>query len=238
MQKAMSYGNHCGKTINFWRAFIRQCSTAQLITLELRSIIKSNGHYSVNAMYFPSEKGREVICNKEKVMLPNLQVSSGSNVVPRGNTTSACVVMISEKQPAKWKRNGKGSHLLPVIRKCFLEPENWKNIESKQDYQYLGMFAHECEQNLYFIPDITQLDQCSSDNPHFLWNDLQLSKGQMNKDRLIEVEMSGKKESVYYRCAPCLGVKICPVNGCIHVVPIHEKRPCPYHKNKLVKTEG
>ena len=235
-KKAMSYGNHCGKSIDFWRGFIRQCSTAQLISLELRSIIKSNGHYSVHAMYFPSEKGSDAICNEEQVTLPCIHGSSSLTVVPRNGMTSASVA--SEKQPAKWKRIGKGSHLLPVIRKCFLEPENWKNINSKQDYQYLGLYTHPCEQNLYFIPDITQLDQCSSDNLHFLWNDLQFSKGQLNKDRLIEVDIGGKKEGVYYRSAPCLGVKICLVNGCIHVSPIREKRPCPHHKNKLVKTEG
>ena len=121
-KKAMSYSNHCGKSIDFWRGFIRQCSTAQLISLEFRSIIKSNGHYSVHAMYFPSEKGSDAICNEEQVMLPCIHGSSSLTVVPRNGMTSASVA--SDKQPAKRKIIGKGSHLLPVIRKCFLEPEN------------------------------------------------------------------------------------------------------------------
>ena len=55
-------------------------------------------------------------------MLPCIHGSSSLTVVPRNGMTSASVA--SDKQPVKWKRIGKGSHLLPVIRKCFLEPEN------------------------------------------------------------------------------------------------------------------
>ena len=90
---------------------------------------------------------------------------------------------------------------------------------------------------MYFIPDLTELEQ-SSDNSHYLWNDIQFSKGQLNKDRKIEVEIGGKKENVYYRTAPCIGVKTCTVSGCTYIAPIREKHPCPHHKNKLVKSEG
>jgi len=53
------------------------------------------------------------------------------------------------------------------------------------------------------------LQQASSSNHHYMWNDIQLSQGQMKKDRLIE-EIGNNKENVYYRSASCLGVKICP----------------------------
>ena len=65
---------------------------------------------------------------------------------------------------------------------------------------------------------------------------MQLSKGQLNWDRLITVEIGNKKEEVFYRSAPCLGVKYCPEKECNHVVPIREKRVCPKHSSVLQKT--
>ncbi len=37
----MSYGNHMGKDIQFWRTFMRQCHVSGLIKLELHSLIKA-----------------------------------------------------------------------------------------------------------------------------------------------------------------------------------------------------
>ena len=61
----------------------------------------------------------------------------------------------------------------------------------------------------------------------------------MNKDRLIEVEIGDKKESVFYRSASCLGVKMCPEAGYNYLAPIREKRNCKTHtEQKLVRSEG
>ena len=61
----------------------------------------------------------------------------------------------------------------------------------------------------------------------------------MNKDRLIEVEIGESKEHVFYRSAPCQGVKMCPENGCSYVAPIREKRGCKTHtQQKLIRSEG
>ena len=43
-----------------------------------------------------------------------------------------------------------------------------------------------------------------------MWNNIQLSKGQMKKDRLIEVEIGNNRKNAYYRSASCLEVKMCP----------------------------
>ena len=51
---------------------------------------------------------------------------------------------------------------------------------------------------------------------------MQLSKGQINRDRFITVEIGNKKE-VFYRSAPCLGVKYCPEKECNHVVPSYRR---------------
>ena len=61
----------------------------------------------------------------------------------------------------------------------------------------------------------------------------------MNKDRLIEAEIGDNKERVYYRCAPCQGVKMCPEKGCNYIAPIREKRGCKNHtQQKLIRSEG
>ena len=235
-KKARSYNNHCGKDINFWRSFMRQCSVNKLVDMELRSMIKSNGHYSVYGVFLPTDKGREAVTNSEPVLLPHFE-RCNQLTVSRADASGCSATSEGGNQQAKGKRIGKESHILPVIRKCLKDSENWKQIESKQDYQFLGTYAHPSNQNLYFIPDLTELEQ-RSDNPHYLWNDIQFSKGQLNKDRKIEAEIGGKKENVYYRTAPCIGVKTCTVSGCTYIAPIHEKHPCPHHKNKLVKSEG
>ncbi len=234
---AMSYGNHCGKSIDFWRLFMKQCSVNNLVRMELRLLIKCNGHYSVYGVYSPTEHGRNSAEESQPVILPQLGQPAHTTTAMKSGPSRRCNSTSDQPPIAKRMRTGKGCHILPVIRSCLKEPENWGHIDSKQDYQFLGVYPHPCRQNIYFIPDVTALKQ-SSDSLHFLWNDIRFSKGQLNKDRRIEVEVGNKKESVYYRTAPCIVVKHCSVSGCGYVAPVREKRPCPHHTNKLVKTEG
>lgn len=90
-------------------------------------------------------------------------------------------------------------------------------------------------QQLYYVSDISVLKQ-SCDDPHFIWKDIQLLKGQLNKDRLIKVDINDKSEEVYFRSAPCIGVKYCNSDDCSHVVPIRDKRHCPKHNTPLQRT--
>ncbi len=176
-KNAMSYGKHCGRDMDFWRSFIRQCSVCKLVSMELRSMIKSNGHSSVYGVFLPTDSGQEAVMKDESVMLPKLGESNLPPTVTGASGSNAMCERVN--QLAKRKRNGKGSHILPVVRKCLKESENWKHIESKQDYQFLGVYAHPCHQSLYYIPDVTALEQCS-ESPNFLWSDIQFSKGQLN----------------------------------------------------------
>ena len=76
------------------------------------------------------------------------------------------------------------------------------------------------------------------DDVHFMWKDIQLSKGQLNKKRLISADVAGKKEEIYYSSAPCLGVKVCPHKEYDYVVSIHDKQCCPKHNLPLERTSG
>ena len=233
-KKAFSYGNHRGYDLVQWRRFIRQCHVLGLIKYELKSMIKGNGHYSVMGVFYPLEKARCYIAENHPLLLPSVKstVQESTSHRPHHSLDSAG----SDSQ--KRKREGKGSNILPVARKLLQDQENWKQVSSKQDYHFLGSFSKLTEQQLYYIPDCNQLQQSSTSNPHFLWSDMQLSKGKLNKDRLIEVEIGNKKEKVFYHSAPCLGVKVCSEPGCSHVAPIRERRACVKHPNqKMVRTD-
>ena len=76
------------------------------------------------------------------------------------------------------------------------------------------------------------MHQSSETDTNFLWmNSIQLSKGQLNKERSITVKICGKNEDVFYRSAPCL--KYCPQKDCQYTVPIRDKRICPEHNKPL-----
>ena len=145
------------------------------------------------------------------------------------------VSISGRSQEVKKKRLGKGCNILTIVRKLLAEPENWLTVESKDSYHFPGVFSKSVFQQLFYTENVSSLQQ-SCEDPHFIWKDIQLSKGQLNRDRLISVEIGDKKEEVYYRSAPCLGVKYCPHTGCNHVVPIREKRVCPAHQTVLQKT--
>ena len=131
----------------------------------------------------------------------------------------------AESQPTKQNRNGKGCHILPIIR-SLLTQEEWKIIETKQDYQYLVVYDHPGQQTLYFIQNIQELEQ-TADNDHFLWDDIQFSKGSLNKDRMIQTVIKNQNETVLYRTAPCNGVKMCTISGCtlLHLLERNVRAP-------------
>ena len=108
-------------------------------------------------------------------------------------------------------RNGKESNILSVANKLLLEENNWMQVESKSSYQFPGIFKTSLQQQLYFTSDVPQLVQ-SCKHLHFIWKDSQLSKGPLNKDHLIGVEIQGKKVSLHYRSSPCAGVKVYPIS--------------------------
>ena len=104
-------------------------------------------------------------------------------------------------------------------------------MDAKKCYQFPGVFTKTCTQQLYYIVDSSKLCQ-TCDDVHFMchWKDIQLSKGQLNKKRLISADVAGKK--IYYSSAPCLRVKVRPHKGCDYVVPIRE------HNLPLQRTSG
>ena len=69
----------------------------------------------------------------------------------------------------KCKRFGKGSHILPIIRSCLRESENWKPIKSKKDYHFPGVYGqhHYSSNLLLYNSDYTLLEQ-TAENQHYM----------------------------------------------------------------------
>ena len=88
----------------------------------------------------------------------------------------------------------------------------------KSDYQFPGVFSSAVVQKAFYTPDCTQLPQ-STANPHYLWDDIQISKSGWNKDREVDVLLSDKTETLMYRIASCNGVKCVLMN---HVIMLHQ----------------
>ena len=56
-KESLSYGNHQGHDVEFWRMFMRQCHILGLVDYKLQSMIKRNGHYSVMGVLCPLPEG-------------------------------------------------------------------------------------------------------------------------------------------------------------------------------------
>ena len=143
---------------------------------------------------------------------------------------------MQKKSAKKTIRAGKGSHGLGIIKKLVEEKENWEKVTTKSDYQFPGVFTSATFQRAFYTPNCRELPQ-SSGNAHFLWDDTQLSKSRWNKDREVDLTISGRKEKLLYRVASCNGVKLCPIDSCDYVTPISVQRPCSIHgSHKLIKS--
>lgn len=126
-KKAMSYRNHCGRDVNFWRLFIRQCSVNQLVRIEFKSLINAKGKYSVYGIVLPTEKGKESVIKELPVMLPRQIESVEFLMKDRNISTTLSDISLNYESPTKKRnRNGKGSRILLVIRYLLTQAENWK----------------------------------------------------------------------------------------------------------------
>ena len=122
-----------------------------------------------------------------------------------------------------------------MVRQLLSEPENWFSVRSKSSYQLPGVFPTPIKQQLYFTSDISDQVQSCKDS-HFIWKDIQLSKGALNKDRLIKDNIQGKMESLHFRSSLCSGVRYvhCQtaamlsqyvINRIVHFTTKHSSKP-------------
>lgn len=210
---APSYGNSMAHSELWWRRVLRQLAASGALDRQLKSLIKKNSHYCIQGLYQVSPKGRTIISNNETFKLPMLEECRSLDQPSCSNRKRSLTESHMTETPTKKRmcintRAGKGTHGLRIVKLLLEDKENWKHISSKNDYQYLGVFPNEQMQAIYYSSDCTKLDQACSTDPHFLWHDDQLSKGKVNKDYSINVQIGDKEEQLIYQCAPCNGVKL------------------------------
>ena len=118
------------------------------------------------------------------------------------------------------------------------DKENWVIPKNDADWQFPGVFSDtdKHEQCVLFIENYRSVYPTCPKNLDFLWSDIQLPKGKVNNYK-TSITIDGKDEQVFYKSAPCNGVKVCSEKGCHYVAPIRELRRCKNHSSKpLQKT--
>ena len=220
---------------------MRACHVLGYVQRQLKSIIKHSGHYAIQPVYMPTALAQSFLSKESALMLPitsSLDTSASSS--HNHSTTSSEDLSDSHIGTSTLKKRvGKGSHLLTTVRHLLNASASWEEIRSKDDYHFPGKMKSKTMQTMFFTPDCSKLPQYCPESPHFLWEDIQLSKGKLSKDRLVELMIDNDKVQLYYRSAPCNGVKQCSAPDCEYTVPVREKRSCPAHPSYLlVKTEN
>ena len=127
---------------------------------------------------------------------------------------------------------------LPVIRSLLSEQRNWFDITIPDDYQYPGVFRHDYPQRVAYCEDVTALSFYDESNQHFLFEDIQLGKGNTRGVRQATISIDGKQEAVRYKIVPCKGVKQCIEDGCKYVASTRESKPCPLHPESELQLSG
>ena len=138
------------------------------------------------------------------------------------------------------QRKGKGAHALSVAKELISDRANWYDIESSDDYNFPGIFTKPYPKHLGYCEDISKLPNYEASDPHFLYSDIQIGKGKARPKCLIETNIDGRSENVYYRFVPCGGVKRCAMytDGCSYVVLTNEIKSCSQHPDSPLVCSG
>ena len=223
-----------GLSKEWWRGFIRQCSSAGYISRIIKSVTYGQTVQGAYASLKPTEKGRSVVLNKKPVLFP--EVLEGSDSFLKVRKQSGHVQEAADKELPIKKRCGKGKHMLPILKDLLANKENQIELTEcdKERYEYPGSHNSISGNVLYFTSDVTKLPHYSEE--HFLWTDIQLGKTGTSRNKAT-VTIDGKSQDVTYWMSKCKGVKKC--ESCDHVVSnSFVKNNCKMHpKAALCQSE-
>lgn len=207
-----------------------------------KCISLGHGHGRVTPIVFStysvSEDGTNFLATEPlvSVTLPPVDYQPGSSQLSASPNPAT-----KGKDPVdkvKLRRRTKGSHLLPTLTTLLSSRDYWYEIDEPADYQYPGKFRVDPPRRLGFASDITSLPFYTKEDEHFLFNDVQLSKGKVRAARKIAALVDGKEEEIFYRIAPCGGVKCCAIEDCSYSISTREHRPCPEHPETSLVSSG
>lgn len=147
------------------------------------------------------------------------------------------ILSIEKSQTGKSRRReGRGCHHLPKIKKMLETSSNWKEIKSKEDYEFPGFNETGV---LYYTKDFKAETFSSENRAHFIYDDNQLSKSS-TQTQPHDVSIDGATNRVFIRRSVCEGVKTCLGDNCDYVVSNRQKiNRCPVHrKDEKLKESG
>ena len=122
-----------------------------------------------------TDTGRDIISKGDSVMLPEIteqltDSETSQSLAASSSDSSLSVNSGSSSQCTKRRsREGKGCHLLPLLKCLMQNKENWKPIPTKKNYHFLGIFTTPCQNFFWYTKDVTQLPHFT---PDFLWSDI------------------------------------------------------------------
>ena len=178
------------------------------IEKELKSIIKKSGHYAIQGVLHVLPKAHEELGKDNPVVLLNEGSSIATISKPPSSISNCNDMQTTMPQPNACDRKGKGTHGLIVVKKLLADKENWRVPDNESYWQFPGAFCRGKDQCVLYIEDYRKVYSSCPKNVHFLWADIQLSKGKVNNYK-AKIMIDGKNVSVMYRSAPCNGVKAC-----------------------------
>lgn len=214
-----------------WRIRILQTWLLGFLT---RTMSLGHGHGRLTTIVFNTYS----VSNAGQQFLDSESLPSVALPPVVGSSTSTPITKDDAQPNTKLLRKTKGTHLLPILTKLLASSENWYDIKEQDDYQYPGKFSEDNPRRLGYASDISSLPFYTREDEHFLFNDIQVSKGKLRAPRMITTIVDGKEEEVNYRIAPCGGVKCCPVEGCSYCVPNWKHQPCPQHSEASLVSSG
>ena len=186
----------------------------------------------VFSYYEVTQEGKGTIANNKEIQLPPI-----SNQAAEFRYPTSVGNLIKENEVDRKKRVGHGSDPLSMVKMLIKSHDNWQEIITKEQYQFPGVSVSGQSNMLLYSKDVSKLRQYVASKPHFLWDDIQLSKGKLNPDRMVTMNING---IVFYCMAPCNGIKVCSAPDCSHAQPLNSKKNlCSMHPSSSTdKTSG
>ena len=102
-------------------------------------------------------------------------------------------------------------NLLPVLRKLLSSSTYCYEFNDESDYQFPGSLPFEYPKRPGYCADITTLANFTSADEHFHFSDIHLGKGKPRNAHKVMFEVDKVQEELWYRIAPCAGIKSCSV---------------------------
>ena len=201
----------------WWSIHLRQLVHYGLIKVSF-IINRGIGFTRASRTYSVTEKGKAFLEIPQDLWTLNPEVFEGEKTrraAPRKQTDSGC----------------RNKHYLPKIKEQLDDCTRWFEIRDKALYEYPG-FEAENVGRIGYCKDVKNTEGFgSSQRPHFMWDDCQLTKKGTSTRKLF-VNIDKSKTEVWIKRAFCEGVKKCGLESCTYAVSNRQRlNKCRDHRS-------